>query len=395
MRLIIALNDIPQGQMFSTFLSNEGIENLCEISTNNDWGNADYGNRTCKIWIYEEDNLEQTLKWAEEFQQDPNNPRFLHSEKKTSKLLESIQTVIQEPSPQKPQFIPNKVKTLEKEPLGTITLYLLLICTFLFIFGEMTTPSYTTPPTSIPLTPLFTSPIKKVLFYDYPQAYEIIDKLAEAYGVSRLQNLNDLPEDGHILLEQYVHAPYWQGFYQKVLNFYQRNEPFWNFTTPMFEKIHEGEIWRLFTPALLHSDIFHIFFNMIWLIIFGRQIEQRVGALHYILFLLLTGVFSNTAQYLMGGANFIGFSGILCAMLTFIWARQKIAPWEGYQLQSSTVTFLLCFISILFSIQMISFFLEVYTNTSISPGIANTAHLSGAFIGYILGRMQLFAWRNS
>ena len=170
-----------------------------------------------------------------------------------------------------------------------------------------------------------------------------------------------------------------------------------NFVSPntgshLIEKIRDGEFWRLFTPCLMHNDILHILFNMLWLIVLGKQLEQRLGIRRYLLLVLLTGIFSNTCQYLMSGSDFLGFSGVLCAMLAFIWIRQKIAPWEGYPLERSTIAFMMVFILAMSIIQIGSFFLENQYQISISPGIANTAHLSGAFIGICMACLPCFAW---
>ena len=83
---------------------------------------------------------------------------------------------------------------------------------------------------------------------------------------------------------------------------------------------------------------------MIWLAVLGRQMELRLGGFRYLLFILITGIISNIVQYMMSGPNFLGYSGILCAMLSFIWVRQKKAAWEGYVLQDSTMGFMLLFL---------------------------------------------------
>ena len=99
-----------------------------------------------------------------------------------------------------------------------------------------------------------------------------------------------------------------------------------------FEKIRQGEVWRLFTPCLLHFDFLHILFNMAWLWILGKQIEERIHWKKLGLLILIVGIVSNTAQYLVSGPSFLGFSGIVVGMAGFIWMRQRNAPWEGYPL---------------------------------------------------------------
>lgn len=95
----------------------------------------------------------------------------------------------------------------------------------------------------------------------------------------------------------------------------------------------------------------------------------------------------------MSGANFLGFSGVLCGMLTFIWVRLRHTPWEGYQLPEVTIGLMIFFILAMFVIQLLSFFTEFHNLASFSPGIANTAHLSGAALGILLGFLPFFSWR--
>ena len=133
---------------------------------------------------------------------------------------------------------------------------------------------------------------------------------------------------------------------------------------------------------------------MMWLILLGKQIEERLRGGSYILLMIVIGIGSNLCQYFMSGPNFMGFSGVLCGLLTFIWIRQKIAPWEGYPLERSTFLFMIYFIFIVLFIQGVSFYLEVEHNTLLSIGIANTAHLSGAAIGVLLGYCPFFSWKT-
>lgn len=387
MRLIYTVPDQLKGRKLSTFLSSQGIDNQLEIATNTDWGSHNYGDSICKLWVIDEDVVDQALEWVHEFEKDPENPKF----NKVSVKLAASPPILTHPSlSTKARDV--KSVNIQVEQMGRLTLGILFLCCIIFIISEFTTPFLTSLPKDIPYTPLVSAPIKKQLYYDYPQAYELIDKLVKLYGIDRLQTPQELPPEGQYLLAEFHKTTYWQGGYDLLIDKLQGKElpkPM----PPMFEKIQQGEVWRLFTPALMHNDILHIAFNMIWLIVLGKQLEQRLSSRRYLLLILALGVFSNTCQYLMSGANFIGFSGILCGMLTFIAMRQKLTPWEGYPLQRSTFNFMMYFILAMFGIQLVSFFLEVEKLTSVIPGIANTAHLSGAALGAILGSLPFFSWK--
>ncbi len=163
---------------------------------------------------------------------------------------------------------------------------------------------------------------------------------------------------------------------------------------PFLVKIRQGEIWRLFTPALLHRDFLHILFNMIWLWMLSRPIEERIGPWKTLFFVLTVGIISNMAQYLMGGPFFLGYSGVITGMAGFIWMRRKKAPWEGYPIPLTTLYFLGFFVLAMSALQGVSLLLRLFTSIQVSPHIANTAHITGALVGILLGKSSFFSWRS-
>lgn len=388
MRLLYTFDNEKHGVAFHTLLKQNDIDNQLEVRSETDWGSTEYGDYQCHIWIYEEDLFEPAQQWLNQFLKNPDDPKY-YEHKKTQVPIKP------------PPFTKEKVAVAQSiqsvpraQPTGVVTLYLILACTMLFLFGLGPLRSFKSPPPNLPLTPLFSSPLKKTLMFDYPQAYVIIDKLINAYGIDQLYTPDELPAEGKILLAKSIRTPYWNGIYDKIVAYLKTPSTPITIKAPLFEKQRQGEVWRLFTPALLHNDLFHLFFNMIWLLVLGKQIENHIGILKYLLFILVAGVFSNVSQYLMSGANFIGFSGVLCAMIMFVWVRQKKAPWEGYQLLPVTMGFISIFILAMVGLQGISFILEIYGRAPISPPIANTAHLSGALCGYLFGKSNIFSWKS-
>jgi len=378
MRLIGTFKDQKLALRFSQFLNQKNISNHLELKANTDWGSEQYGNAEAILWVIDEDKFTEAYQFFEKFNQDP-----LHDEFK-----------IKEAYPQ---------KSLNKDPppssrtvamgndTGTITLYTLMLCVFIFMFGFLSRPHVTELPKNIPVTPFVTPSINKELMFDYPNAFLQIDRLIDTYGQQAVMHPQSLPPRGRQALQQAVNTPYWKGIYDQIVDRLSGAQKGWNFTAPMFERIRSGQIWRLFSPCLLHADLFHIFFNMYWLVFLGRQMERRLQAIRYILLMVIAGIFSNTCQYLMSGPNFIGFSGIICGMLVFIWFRQKAAPWEGYHLPNSIMYFVAAFVFGIAFLQLIFFTLEASGVYDIGIPIANTAHLSGGLMGYILNRIPFFS----
>ncbi len=390
MRLIGTLEDERQGLTFSLFLKKKGILHQLDIHPNTDWGSPQYGSTRCDIWIQDEDQVPDALKWLHFFLEHPQDPVFQSGDTIAWPHLKAA-------SPTSPGInsTPTQVTTgWDKQPMGWITRLLLITCCGLFFLSQFTLPSTSVPARYAGLI-LFTSPVEKHLLFDYPKFYQLIDQFIRLYGYEGLEKTQDLPPEGSQLLQKINKTPFWPGIYALLLKsgFKGVEKGFTQY--PLFEKIQQGQVWRLFTPCLLHGDLFHLFFNMIWLIVLGKQIEQRLSAGRYILFILSIGIISNIAQYLSGGSNFIGFSGILCGMLAFIWVRQKRAAWEGYQLDRLTLVFMLMFILGMAALQLLSFLLAKSLDIGFSIGLANTAHLMGGIIGYFFGRLNFFSWRHA
>lgn len=382
MRLLHIFNNDQEAHLFSQLLQKKGVDHQLEIKLNTDWGSVDYGTLTCQIWIVNEDDLKKAHEELQSYLEDPSS----FSPSVTAGLTEP-------PPPNKPPkpFIRPIPMTPRTEPVGILSFYLILMCTLLLFISSATEPTIDeTPPPYLPSIPLFSSPLKKAFFFDYPYTYELTDKLVKDYGLVFYPN--KLPPSGKALAKEIDETPYWKGIYPKIVA-YLRGETF-SFNEPLFEKLKEGEVWRLLSPVFFHNDILHLFFNMMWLLVLGTQIERKLKLPRYIAFIVLTGVITNLAQYIMTGANFLGFSGVLTAMITFVWFRRQRVPWEGYQLLPSTMLFITVFILGIAVFQLISFIFEVLRDQSIAPPIANTAHLVGGLLGYLLARIPLFARKN-
>lgn len=387
MRLVGTFKDPQLGQKFSLYLQKKGIRNQVDIEGNRDWGSEEYGTPSCRVWIFEEEDYEEARSLCEEFSQNPFEKRF------------HLEAAASPPPPvggeRGAKMEPKGGGTMPGSPMGKVTVAVLFLCILLFLIGIATTPSNKSLPEKLPPTPFVTPEINKELLYDYPEAYRLLDKAERLYGVEALENPGQLPPEGQYLLQKFYSTPYWKGLYPSIVNFFRGAPSVKRLQPPLFEEIRRGELWRLFTPALLHYDLFHILFNMLWLIVLGRQMEEALGKFRYLLFILIAAAISNSAQYLMSGSNFIGYSGVISAMILFIWKRQQVAPWEGYLLQRSTVLFVALFVFAVLGVQLISFALEVYGSRGFVAGIANTAHLSGGIAGYLLSKCKFFAWQRS
>ncbi len=146
---------------------------------------------------------------------------------------------------------------------------------------------------------------------------------------------------------------------------------------PLSEGIFAGQLWRLITPAFLHFGFFHFLFNSLWLWDLGRRLELGLSRRHYILFLLATAAAANIVQYLWGGAAlFGGMSGVVYALVGFIWMRQQFNPHPLFAVPKAIIGFMLFWL-VLCMTGLVDYF--------IAGSVANAAHVGGLVAGMLWG----------
>ena len=137
-------------------------------------------------------------------------------------------------------------------------------------------------------------------------------------------------------------------------------------------EIRNGQVWRLFTPMLVHMGLLHLLFNMMWLKELGSMIEHRLGRLTLIALALLLSGTSNAAQFFTeSGPLFGGMSGVVYGLFGYVWVRGRFDPACGLQIDR--------FNQIL---MIVWFFLCL---AGVIPNAANTVHTVGLVLGMILG----------
>lgn len=136
----------------------------------------------------------------------------------------------------------------------------------------------------------------------------------------------------------------------------------------LYEIMH-GQVWRLITPIFIHLNILHILFNMLWFKDLGYIIEYKFGRKDLLTLIGISGVLSNLLQYCISGPQFGGMSGVLYAMLGYVWVYKKIHNDFDYSLPARDITL------------MVGWLLVCLTGF-LGP-IANGAHAGGLFIGML------------
>ncbi|MEI9864278.1 MAG: rhomboid family intramembrane serine protease [Limisphaerales bacterium] len=137
-----------------------------------------------------------------------------------------------------------------------------------------------------------------------------------------------------------------------------------------------GEFWRLLTPIFIHFGMLHLVFNMMWLYQLGSMIEGRQSSLQLLLLVVVTGIISNLAQYIVAGPQFGGMSGVVYALAGYVWIRGKYDRASGLFLHQQSVTILLVWGAVCF--------------TGMVGPVANFAHLGGLVSGMAIGGISAY-----
>jgi GlpG protein len=145
--------------------------------------------------------------------------------------------------------------------------------------------------------------------------------------------------------------------------------------------IADGQVWRLFTPAIMHGGPLHVFFNMWMFAQLGTLIEIRRGSLRSGVLILIAAGVSNFAQYFwMEHSNpgapqlFFGMSGVVYALFGYIWMKGIYEPEQGMILHPNTVGIMLVWL--------------VLCMTGAIGAIANAAHFMGLAVGVAFGALR-------
>lgn len=153
----------------------------------------------------------------------------------------------------------------------------------------------------------------------------------------------------------------------------------------------------IFTSMFLHGGWAHVGGNLLYLWIFGDNVEDRLGHGRYLLFYLATGVCAAMAQVLAHPSSpvpMVGASGAIagvlgCYLLYFSHARVVTLVPIFFFIQLVEIPALV-FLGLWFLMQLLQGAASLRGAAEVTGGVAWWAHAggfaSGLLLGYILGR---------
>lgn len=160
----------------------------------------------------------------------------------------------------------------------------------------------------------------------------------------------------------------------------------WAFVPRRFLENPGGDFPTLFTSMFMHAGWLHLLGNMLYLWIFGDNVEDRFGHLKFIVFYLLCGLAATFAQLAFStGSNIpnLGASGAIAGVLgsyILLFPRSRVSVLMGRGVIPMPA---LAVIGLWIVIQFVSGIGSI-SDTAESGGVAYMAHIGGFIAGFVL-----------
>ena len=169
----------------------------------------------------------------------------------------------------------------------------------------------------------------------------------------------------------------------------------WAFIPSGFSQDPVGNVPTIFTAMFMHGGWMHLFGNMLYLYIFGDNVEDRFGPIKFLIFYLVAGIAATFAQYVFSTGSSVpnlgasgAIAGVLGAyMLMFPQARVNVLIIRQIVAMPAIVVIGFWIVLQLFSgVGAIAYTDE----TAESGGVAYMAHVGGFVAGlaiaFLFGR---------
>jgi membrane associated rhomboid family serine protease len=160
----------------------------------------------------------------------------------------------------------------------------------------------------------------------------------------------------------------------------------WAFVPSRFLANPVGDFPTLFTSMFMHAGWLHLGGNMLYLWIFGDNVEDRFGHARFIIFYLLCGLGATFAQLAFSlGSNIpnLGASGAVAGVLgayILMFPKGNVRVLQGQRIIQVPA---LIVIGLWIALQLFSGIGSI-SNTADTGGVAYMAHIGGFVAGFVL-----------
>jgi membrane associated rhomboid family serine protease len=160
----------------------------------------------------------------------------------------------------------------------------------------------------------------------------------------------------------------------------------WSFVPARFFANPVGDLASLFTSMFLHASLIHLGSNMLYLLIFGDNVESFFGHFKFLVFYLVSGLAGNLAQGFFSANStvpMLGASGAIAGVLgayILLFPTRKVRVLLGFFVLRVSA---LVAIGAWFILQLLNGYGSVAV-TAESGGVAYLAHVGGFVMGFLL-----------
>jgi len=160
----------------------------------------------------------------------------------------------------------------------------------------------------------------------------------------------------------------------------------WAFVPNRFLANPVADILTLFTSMFMHGGWLHLGGNMLYLWIFGDNVEDRFGQARFLIFYLVCGLGATAAQLafsLDSNVPNLGASGAIAGVLgsyVLLFPQARVSVLQGQRVIPMPA---LIVIGFWFILQLFSGIGSI-AQTSDTGGVAYMAHVGGFVVGFVL-----------
>ena len=146
----------------------------------------------------------------------------------------------------------------------------------------------------------------------------------------------------------------------------------------------------VFTSMFLHGGLLHVGGNMLYLWIFGDNVEDRFGHVKFLLFYLLCGIAATFAQYYVSPGSTIpnvGASGAIAGVLgayILMFPQARVNVLVGNQMVAMPALIVLGFWIVLQLFSGVGSIAYTDESTRDMGGVAYMAHVGGFVAGFLM-----------
>lgn len=136
------------------------------------------------------------------------------------------------------------------------------------------------------------------------------------------------------------------------------------------------EAWRYLTPIFIHFSLMHIIFNLMWWWYLGGMIEKLQGKFKLLEIVVISALLSNYGEAMISGPYFGGLSGVVYALMGYVWLYGERKPSSGLGFDRTMIGIAV--------IWLVAGYLGIISD------VANTAHLVGLMVGLLLAAKDIW-----